>query len=278
VSPTHFVTAAHVVKKTHQKDEFGHEYILKEIYYAPNDHLPVSDFIEIKRTKFPTLELPKEKFVDSLPQFDRLYLGDTENPWKMKNDFVFLKAREPVSENIGIAFPHTNGNPAGRCFVVGYPNSIAPAKYQQDYHDGPDTLVFYYEVQQLMGGFDRKVISFADDFSPSIGQTDLDRHHCPTIRGTSGGLFSFFDASAARPLFHGIHLGGSQTMKNNFSLPVSKPEFALEFAYQILEQGEHITFIFQYKDLFKAFFTPHKTIILKHFPNLEKIFDELSKK
>ncbi len=87
-----------------------------------------------------------------------------------------------------------------------------------------------------MVSFEKKILSVAYSFE--YNTQGFIRHTCPTLKGTSGGMFMSFEElfTCEHPCFIGIHVGGTEGKSNNYCVPVLRPEFALEYK-RVLEQN-----------------------------------------
>ena len=120
---------------------------------------------------------------------------------------------------------------------------------------------------RLTYDYEKKTLSVATNFQ--YQEQQFIRHMCPTLRGTSGGLFMTvedMDETGQLLFFTGVHVGGSVKMHNNYAVSVMRPEFALEYTKQVLhEDGE---FFEKHKDILQSYLEHHKDHVKKHFDDL----------
>jgi len=196
--------------------------------------------------KWPHELIYQENIVNELPEFNKPPENIYGNQWKTNNDFIFLKLKTLLSSQYRYAIPmaiHPKVDLMS-CFVVGYPSKITYEKFKNDYAEiyekdtEEERRRYYEEIKQIMDGFEKKIVSvgsgkFLDNCDSVVN------HYCPTIRGTSGGLFRILsndDISSpdSTTFFNGLHLGGNNKMKHNLSFLVTDKAFAWEYISKVL--------------------------------------------
>jgi len=217
VSPIHILTARHVVKSQHVDDD-GKTYVLDKITFSTR----VTARVVTEQHRGASLLGPSEySLLDQVPVSshfpDKLFITDTET-WNTMNDFVFLTIASPESVQIPSAiplFPRTSSDERHTSVVVSYPGDITFKKFAEDYAQGEapsdsdptsHAEALYASVAFQMANFETKVVSFGPWTPDPRGH--LVFHQCPTIRGTSGGLFVQLD-QLPPPLEDNSHLSSS---------------------------------------------------------------------
>jgi len=231
------LTAFHVVKPLHYVDGLTCELSQIYIYFAvdaTSDHLLTK--LASKSNVF-KLKAMDRNDVDSLYGETLKYknVDGKTGSWSTLNDFAFLQFEnsKPISlgeyplpmppETISKITPNTH------CFVCGYPGWIAKDKFVIDYGSGvtlENLENLYSSVESKTNHFEHKIISIGvcEAIDSTLGSL---AHRCPTLRGTSGGLFGIIDSDGVT--FAGVHVGGAKSMENNCVIPISYPPF--NYAY-----------------------------------------------
>jgi hypothetical protein len=275
VAPRTVLTAQHNVKNQYIVE--GLVYNIKEIYFIPyvTGDLYINDLLDDSYR----LELPGNKWVDNLPDFDKPWKLNDVKVWETKNDFAFLDFTQDDSlEELftEIAYPICSFA-HGPCFVVAYPGHITLETFRKDFGNNLDIdkcRQYYEEIKQLMNGFERKIISYADGYSPS--DEGLHRHPCPTTGGTSGGLFvELLITKEDFSVFSGLHIGGSVMLQSNYAVPVIMPVFGLEYSNHVLLRNKD--WVKDHCEILRPFFQYHRATLQKYleedkFNELEIIF------
>jgi len=236
VSPNYVLTAGHVVKECHEVYTLGQvsdRMIRQKIYFDNTPRVMIDDY---NWEEWPHELIYQDNVVDELPEFKKSSDNIYSNQWKNKNDFKFLKLTTPFTVyRCAIPIPISPSPDPLSCFVVGYPSKITfHISYEKDTDE--EKRRYFEEIKQLMDSFEKKIISVG---SGKILEYDqVVNHFCPTIRGTSGGLFRIIDGSISSTdsitFFHGLHLGGNMRMKHNLSLLVTDKTFAWEYITKVL--------------------------------------------
>lgn len=239
VSEDVIITAEHVVKPIHQ--DGAKTYKLEKIYVffgadATEDKEISSNQLSANDDAFELKPLSRE--VDShfkdLMKFQAEGKEDFE--WKTLNDFSFLKFadRKPTTSSFALPVsPKTfeKLTETTNCFVIGYPGHVSLVKFKEDYgSDAGQVETLYEAVRQQMQNFEHKIISVGVCTHGTPG--GLLAHRCPTLRGTSGGLFGILDDDEIK--FAGVHIGGSKRMDNNFAVPANMPAFVYSYMRNVV--------------------------------------------
>jgi len=250
------LTAQHVVKESHQIE--GITYKLHKVYIffgvdaTTGKEINLSQLASM-RDAFELTLLPRVS--DTLFPVPPCYGPvETRKTWNL-NDFAFLRfvAHQPTSIPIALPTdPSSLGNNGPKeCFVVGYPGGIDRKKFGADYGASKptsDTDILYEAIRKQTLGFEHKIISRG---KWSVDSEPLFPHRCPTLRGTSGGLFSLFEDGGIR--FAGIHVGGCQELENNFMIPITSPAFTYAYFKLVADADflkEYGTMLGPYKEYY----------------------------
>lgn len=243
MSPNYVLTAGHVVKNYHEVytlEQVSDRMYRQKIYFDITPRVMIDDY---NWEEWPHELIYEDNVVDSIQEFKKSSDNIYGNHWKNNNDFRFLKLRTPFNNVYRCAIPipiSTIPDDPLYCFVVGYPSKITYEKFLTDYKEiyekdtDEEKRRYFEEIRQLMDSFEKKIISVG---SGIILESDrVVNHFCPTIRGTSGGLFRITDGSISTDsitFFNGLHLGGNMTMKHNLSLLVTDKAFAFEYITKV---------------------------------------------
>ncbi|KYQ91585.1 hypothetical protein DLAC_07353 [Tieghemostelium lacteum] len=217
VSPTHVITAYHVVKPTHENFTLNKVYI----YFGVDATFArevISDKLPEMEDAFELKEVPRD--------FDKKFtkpMTFKDTTWKTTNDIAILKFVDKTP-GINYLFPLFSENTDGGHFVVGYPGFINVEKFKIDYGDNHGNALdnLYSQVQQDTLGFQHKTVSINQQSGNESGD-NLSSHQCPTLRGTSGGLIG--KLNNVNPHFVGIHIGGDGDMQINYWISIKHPLF-----------------------------------------------------
>eukprot|EP01133_Synstelium_polycarpum_P015444 gene15444-18319_t len=117
------------------------------------------------------------------------------------------------------------------CYVIGYPSLNRDMLFQDDFEDSTTELSnnLYEQISSQPYFLDHKVVSTSNQCS--IQKDGLLTHLCPTLKGTSGGLFGVLGKST----FTGIHIGGE--LGHNYAISVQHPSFIQAYLTHVVTES-----------------------------------------
>ncbi|EGG16880.1 hypothetical protein DFA_07860 [Cavenderia fasciculata] len=263
-SPNHIISARHVVKREHMIND--RVYKLVNIFICFEIDCTIGKEVELEKLGlnqcsssssttdgiYELVELDRQLVDSNYP--DKLTSGSFI--WNTVNDFTILQYKDkdniPSSSSLThyLVPSYPPNSQFETIYVVGYPSSIKMEKFKEDYPkdlNDQSLTEFYNRVKKQSGYFEQKVVSVATN--GAILDDSLSTHMCPTLRGVSGGPISTNASGDSK--FIGIHIGGSMSMKNNFSISVGHPAFVFLYFQHIandafIEQHQ----LHQYKEYY----------------------------
>ncbi len=266
VSPNTILTAQHAVQSSTRDDRTNAIFVLKACYFCPRSSAEKDIILPQLSNPDVAFELqPLEKWVDTVESF-KIQMEWGEIKWRTPNDFAFLRLKDTTKVLPRYALPRLPRNKrTSPCFVIGYPVAIDFTKFRQGYVpmlDECEAKRVFKKITTQMVSFEKKILSVAYSFE--YNTQGFIRHTCPTLKGTSGGMFMSFEelSTCEHPCFIGIHVGGTEGMSNNYCVPVLRPEFALEYKKHILCNEE---FLKVNEEHLKPFLAYHKVTLEEHF-------------
>ncbi|EFA80014.1 hypothetical protein PPL_06835 [Heterostelium album PN500] len=152
--------------------------------------------------------------------------------WPTENDIEVFKFKDKTYFHDHFILPmipsiiNNNSNQTiNTHYVMGYPDAIELSDYTSEYpeeingKEPMDIIIQYAQILNQFKIFEHKTMCISNKLL--CLERNVLLHHCPTLRGTSGGILAEFDQ---KKKFIGIHLGGSQEI-GNIAISVTHPLF-----------------------------------------------------
>ncbi|KAL9657360.1 hypothetical protein ABK040_014349 [Willaertia magna] len=266
------LTANHLVRDTYNTKQEGNYRLIKVYFTFVVDARWDSEVFFDDKDVFEVEKMPE--IVSEIDEFKTTcFLGN--EPWKIMNDFSFLKLKNYKSCNYLLP-PLEKENPYKDCFIVGYPGSIGNELFIQDYftetNDIDETYkenlqLLYDFVKESIDNFEKKIVTSGSCNLKNITKGFIE-HQCPALRGFSGAPLTVLNpqTDCSQYFFSGIHVGGS-FKTTNVAISASSSAFQIGYANAIKGETE---FIDKHRNFLKLFFCGCQKLLRKYVPELHQ--------
>ncbi|EFA80023.1 hypothetical protein PPL_06844 [Heterostelium album PN500] len=155
------------------------------------------------------------------------------NNWIPANDLEVLRFKGTPPASIDILFPMLPTNDLSvDHYVMGYPGHVNLDKFITDHKGTSVKLIdlenLYKQVFIDSNHFERKTVCIGKVIKSEM---NVITHRCPTLGGTSGGIFA---SSQHERKFIGVHLGGGHDI-GNLAISVTHPLFWYLYKTYVLD-------------------------------------------